>query len=392
MNLSIRLETKSDYAEVENLTREAFWNLYAPGCDEHYLCHILRDHEDFIHDLDFVAELDGKILGSIMYTKSWLFGDDQSKVPIVSFGPLCVHPDVQRKGIGTALIAKTRAALEDMGIPAIAIFGDPHNYCKHGFRNGLDYRVSTMDGDYPLGLLVLELQPGFFGRQNWKLRQSEVFQFDQEKAQEFDKGFRAKEKKVHYSQELFRMQIRASLRDTQRETQADNILAHGIASQMLASLYTLKDCMDRCPHPEWQEKHKDYPFSQVVFHVLFDCDLSLCDELGDIKTQEFHKSNGVFFADYEELEDKPRKRLYERDFLEKYYEFCLCKIKAVLESQGNEALLIPKSDIYHNMTRSERYINAIRHIQHHTAQLGLRLQYLDGQEMAWVSKGYSEAT
>lgn len=169
----------------------------------------------------------------------------------------------------------------------------------------------------------------------------------------------------------------------------ENVLARGIASQMLASLYTLKDCMDRCPEAEWQERHGDYPFSQVVFHVLFDCDLSLCGEIADIRTQDFHTANNGRFGDFEELEDRPRKGLYERAFLEKYYEFCVSKVQAVLESQGNEALLVPNSDIYHNMTRSERYINAIRHIQHHSAQLGFRLQFLGGQEMAWISKGYS---
>ena len=212
MNPIIRLESKADYAEVEELTREAFWNLYVPGCDEHYLCHILRGHEDFIEELDYVVEMDGRIVASIMYTKAWLFGEDQARVPIVSFGPLCVHPDFQRKGIGTALIFKTSCLVADMGIPAIAIYGDPHNYCKHGFRNGVDFRVSAMDGDYPLGLLVLELQPGFFGKQDWKLKQSDVFQFDHYKALEFDKGFKQKEMKVQYSQELFRMQIRAFLR------------------------------------------------------------------------------------------------------------------------------------------------------------------------------------
>ncbi len=72
MNINIRLETKYDYLKVEELTREAFWNLYTPGCDEHYLCHILRDHKDFIRELDYVAEIDGNIVGSIMYTKSML--------------------------------------------------------------------------------------------------------------------------------------------------------------------------------------------------------------------------------------------------------------------------------------------------------------------------------
>ena len=207
----IRLETKDDYRQVEELTREAFWNQYFPGCDEHFLCHILRDHKDFIRDLDYVVEIYGKIIASIMYTHSYLINYEE-KVNVLSFGPLCVHPNYQRKGIGTALIEKTKALAINMGAPAIVIYGDPHNYCKHGFRNGIDYQVSNMDGEYPLGLLVLERKPGFFGNKKWKIQQSDVFVFDQENVKEFDKNFPEKEKKYQYSQELFKMLIRSYLK------------------------------------------------------------------------------------------------------------------------------------------------------------------------------------
>ena len=210
--MNIRLEAKDDYTKVEELTREAFWNLYVPGCDEHYLCHILREHKDFISELDYVVEFNGKIVASIMYTHSYLINNDEERIHAVSFGPLCVHPNYQRKGIGTALIEKTKAVVVNMGVPAIIIYGDPHNYCKHGFRNGIDYQVSNMNGEYPLGLLVLELQPGFFGNKKWKIKQSDVFNFDQEKVKEFDKRFKEKEKKYQYSQELFKMNIRAYLK------------------------------------------------------------------------------------------------------------------------------------------------------------------------------------
>lgn len=220
MKVEIRLETKADYRKVEELTREAFWNLYFPGCDEHYLCHILREHPDFIKELDYVAEVDGKIVGSIMYSKSILISDTNETVPIVSFGPVCVHPDFQRKGIGTKLINRTRSILEDRGTPAIVIYGDPHNYCKHGFKNGMDYQVSNLDGDFPLGLLVLELKTGFFGKNKWKAKQSDVFNYKQEEALRFDKTFEAKERKIQYSQELFNIQIRSFLRDSKLETAA----------------------------------------------------------------------------------------------------------------------------------------------------------------------------
>ena len=212
MNINIRLETEDDYFKVEELTREAFWNLYNPGCDEHYLCHILRDHKDFIKELDYVTEIDGKVIASIMYTDSYLLSDDLEKVQIVSFGPFCVHPDYQRKGIGTSLIEKTKSLVVNMGVPAIIIYGDPHNYCKHGFKNGIDYQVSNMDGEYPLGLLVLELQPGFFGNKKWKIMQSDAFNLNQDEANEFDKQFQEKEKKYQHSQELFKMNIRAYLK------------------------------------------------------------------------------------------------------------------------------------------------------------------------------------
>ncbi|TAL35511.1 MAG: N-acetyltransferase [Spirochaetes bacterium] len=211
--MTIRLENEQDYSKVEELTREAFWNLYVPGCDEHYLSHILRDHKDFIKDLDCVAEIEGNIVGSIMYTKSMLIGEDQEKVEIVSFGPFCVHPDYQRKGIGTALIEKTKMIVQERNIPAIIIYGDPHNYCKHGFKNGIDYNVSNMDGEFPLGLLVLETRPGFFGNKKWKIKQSDVYNFDNSQVAEFDKKFKEKEKSVQYSQELFKMQIRSYLKN-----------------------------------------------------------------------------------------------------------------------------------------------------------------------------------
>ncbi len=100
-----------------------------------------------------------------------------------------------------------------MNIPAIAIHGDPHNYRKHGFRNGIDYEVGDLDGEHPLGLLVLEPEKGFFGKRTWKLRQSDVFKFEPADVEEFDKRFPEREKKWQYSQELFKTQNRAFLRN-----------------------------------------------------------------------------------------------------------------------------------------------------------------------------------
>ena len=108
MEVIIRNETENDYRVVEEVTREAFWNLYFPGCDEHYLVHKMRNHPDFLKEFDFVAEYDGKIVGNIMYTRAWLVDEPGKEMEIVSFGPISVLPAYQRKGIGSALISIQR--------------------------------------------------------------------------------------------------------------------------------------------------------------------------------------------------------------------------------------------------------------------------------------------
>ena len=150
----------------------------------------------------------------------------------------------------------------------------------------------------------------------------------------------------------------------------------------------LRSCIDRCPKEEWNERHGDYPFSQVVFHTLFDCDYHLCDDEQDLKVQVFHKRHKEAFADYEELEDRIPRLLYERDFIDRYYEHCRVKVVSTIESKTDADLTIPNADVRKNMTRLERYVNLIRHTQHHTAQLGLRLQFATGKEMDWISRGY----
>ena len=208
--IQIRHEKKDDHLPVEVLTREAFWNLYRPGCDEHYIAHMIRGHEDFLEDLTFVAEVDGQIVGSIMYARSWVINELGEKFDTATFGPLCVHPSWQRRGIGSALIEHSRDVAAQKGYPAILILGDPHNYVKHGFKTGKDMRVSSLDGRYPLGLLVLELRPGFFASsQEWKLQTSEVYEFEAAQADAFDARFPSKEKRHQYSQDLFSMLVRA---------------------------------------------------------------------------------------------------------------------------------------------------------------------------------------
>lgn len=114
----------------------------------------MRSKGDFIKELAYVAEFDNMIIGSIFYTKSKIINECNEEVETVSFGPVCVHPDYQRKGVGTKLIDFTKKLVIDMGYPAIIILGDPHIYCKHGFRNYKDINLSYRDGKYPGGFKV----------------------------------------------------------------------------------------------------------------------------------------------------------------------------------------------------------------------------------------------
>jgi predicted N-acetyltransferase YhbS len=128
INALLRLEEPRDYSEVEHLVREAFWNVYQPGCDEHYLLHLLRDSAGYILEMHFVAVYEGQIIGSIVYSRSRVVDDDGLEWQALTFGPLSVLPEYQRKGIGSALIRHTVSLAEQNGERAIIIFGNPAYY------------------------------------------------------------------------------------------------------------------------------------------------------------------------------------------------------------------------------------------------------------------------
>ena len=157
--LTIRNERPEDYAAVEELTRRAFYNVYVPGCTEHYLVHIMRGHRDFLPELDFVAELDGRLIGNIMYTRSWLTDGDGNRREILTFGPVSILPECQRKGYGKQLMEHSFARAREMGYGAVVIFGSPANYVSRGFVSCKKYRVSLEGGRYPAAMLVKELIP-----------------------------------------------------------------------------------------------------------------------------------------------------------------------------------------------------------------------------------------
>lgn len=211
MDISIRNEIEQDYREVEELTREAFWNLYVQGCDEHYLVHIMRSHPDFLPELDFVAAREDKIVGNIMYTKSYLADETGNKIATITFGPVSVLPAFQRQGVGSALIVHSKQVALEKGYKAIIIYGHPHNYCKHGFKSSKDCHVSDAEGRYPYSLLVLELEKGALEGHNWQYCPSDVYNIDTNAANEYDHLFEYKKKEYKYTQEEFLIACRAYL-------------------------------------------------------------------------------------------------------------------------------------------------------------------------------------
>ena len=201
--LNIRNERESDYKNVEDITRKAFYNVYVPGCMEHYLVHIMRGHEDFIPELDFVIELDGQIVGNIMYTKAKLTDEDGTEKEIVTFGPVSILPKYQRKGYGKMLIEHSLKRAAELGYEAVVIMGSPANYVGSGFQCCRKYNICVEKEKYPAAMLVKELRPGALDGRLWFYSDSPVMNVDEREAQAFDDGLEKMEKKWMPSQEAF---------------------------------------------------------------------------------------------------------------------------------------------------------------------------------------------
>lgn len=201
--LTIRNETPADFQAVEDLTRRAFYNLYVPGCHEHYLVHIMRDHPDFVPELDFVLERDGEIVGSILYTRSTLTSETGERREILTFGPVCVAPELQRQGYGKRLMDHSLNRAAELGWGAVVIFGAPANYVSRGFQCCQRHQVQMEDGSFPTAMLVKELRPHALDGGPWVYRDSPVMHFDEEAARRFDDTLPPMEKRVLPCQEEF---------------------------------------------------------------------------------------------------------------------------------------------------------------------------------------------
>lgn len=201
--INIRNERESDYKIVEEITRKSFYNLYVPGCEEHYLVHIMRNHEDFLPELDFVIELDGHVIGNIMYTKAMLVDESGEKKEILTFGPVCITPEYQRMGYSKMLLEHSFKQAAALGYDTVVIFGNPANYVSRGFKSCSKYNICTSDGSYPAAMMVKELKPNTLDGRKWFYHDSPVMQIDSAEAQHFDQKFQKMEKKQQPSQEEF---------------------------------------------------------------------------------------------------------------------------------------------------------------------------------------------
>ena len=196
MRIDIRLEQKQDFRAVEELTREAFWDVYVPGCDEHLLIHNMRDDDMFIKQLDFVAEVDGEIVGHIAYAKGFVECSGGENKDVILFGPLSVLPKYQGKGIGTRLVRHSVEVAKSMGFTAILIYGDPKYYSRFGFVSTRKWEITTADGKYMNALMGLELVDGALTDCSGKFITSPVYEIDEKELEPFEKTFPHKEKHV----------------------------------------------------------------------------------------------------------------------------------------------------------------------------------------------------
>ncbi len=201
--INIRNERDTDYQKVEKLTREAFYNLYTPGCVEHYLVHIMRGHKDFITELDFVLELNDEVIGNIMYTKAKLIDEAGKQKDILTFGPVCIAPRYQRMGYGKMLIEHSFKRAIELGYDTIVIFGNPCNYVRYGFKSCKRYNICLQNGKYPAAMMVKELQRNILDGKKWFYFESPVMSVNLEDARKYDDSLEYIEKKYELSQEEF---------------------------------------------------------------------------------------------------------------------------------------------------------------------------------------------
>ena len=193
----IRVENKGEYREVENLIRESFWNVYRPGCSEHYVIHVLRDDPAFVKELDFVMEKDGSLIGQNMFMRTVINADDGRDVEVLTMGPICIAPELKRKGYGKKLLDYSLGKAAELGFGAVLFEGNIDFYGKSGFdyarRFGIRYHDLPEGADDSF-FLCMELIPGYLDDVTGVYQTPQGYYVDDAEVEAFDKDFPPKEK------------------------------------------------------------------------------------------------------------------------------------------------------------------------------------------------------
>ena len=193
----IRLEKIDERREVETLVRESFWNVYRPGCLEHYVLHQLRNDPAFVPELNFVMEKDGRIIGQNVFMRAIIKADDGRDIPIMTMGPICIANEYKRQGYGKTLLDYSLEKAAELGCGALCFEGDINFYGKSGFafasRYGIRYHGLPEGADASF-FLCKELIPGYLEGITGEYSTPEGYFVDEQEAEKFDKEFPPKEK------------------------------------------------------------------------------------------------------------------------------------------------------------------------------------------------------
>ena len=193
----IRSEKKEEYRKVENLVRESFWNVYKPGCSEHYLLHVLRDDPAFVKELDFVMEKDGSLIGQNVFMRTVINSDDGRDIPVLTMGPICIASELKRRGYGKMLLDYSLEKAAEMEFGAVLFEGNIDFYGKSGFdyarRFGIRYHDLPEDADDSF-FVCKELKPGYLDEVTGVYQTPQGYYVDDADVDEFDKEFPPKQK------------------------------------------------------------------------------------------------------------------------------------------------------------------------------------------------------
>lgn len=193
----IRLEKEKDHRAVEELIRESFWNVYRPGCSEHYVIHVLRDDPAFIPELDFVMEQDGRLIGQNMFMRTIIEADDGRVIPVLTMGPICIANALKRQGYGKALLDYSLEKAAEMGFGAVLFEGNIGFYGKSGFDYASSFGIRYHDlpeGADASFFLCRELKEGYLDDVTGVYQTPQGYYVDDADVEEFDKQFPYKEK------------------------------------------------------------------------------------------------------------------------------------------------------------------------------------------------------